>query len=145
MRASPLEIQARIVRPLVLGAWLRESMQAHRAVAVLLCDEAECARLSSARSKEIGTALLRPTYGALAWRYERNVTDGRQLELFSPNQDAELRLRWSLFAIDYVRRRRGAQVQRWVLEATVGLPGGADPTTAANLLLSDALYGSLFW
>ncbi|MEP7300151.1 MAG: hypothetical protein ABI699_01375 [Caldimonas sp.] len=146
MRASPLEIEARVVRPSVLSAWLRESMAVHLAVAVLLCDDAECARLNAARASGVRTEPLRMTYDALLWRYEREVTDGRQLELFCSDQDAELRRQWSLFATSYVCRRGRAEVQRWVLQATLGLPRGVDRTIAASLLLSDVLAISLrYW
>ena len=141
MNPSPLEIEASAVRAAVLNAWLHESIEAHRAVAVLLCDDAECDRLSCARARGVSTWPLGPTYDALARRYEREVTDGRQLELFSTDQDAALRRKWSLFAKGYLCGR--AQAQRWVLEASVGLPRGVGRLTAAGLLLRDALDISL--
>lgn len=139
MNPSPMEVQVRAARSAVLSVWVHDVLAAHRAVARLVCNDAECDRLASAIARGIDTDLLFPMYDALARAYESRVTDGRQLDLFHQDHDALLRHWWVSFARSYVMGRRSPQFHRWMLAATVGLRGGADSRKAACYLLREVL------
>jgi hypothetical protein len=137
---SPLEQVALGVRQNILDAWLYDALEAYEHAALLLGDDSEHLRIRAARQGLISTDLLEQSHAALMSRYVLQVSDGRQLCLFTDDHNDELRQRWCRFAIAFMRRR--PQRQRWVLQATVGL-GTVGRTHAANQLFQEVLDAPL--
>lgn len=143
MNLCPMEVVAVEARPAVLQAWVEDALRAYEQAAVLIGVEAETARLRRAREGLPNTRLLVPAHDVLVRRFTREVNDGRQQLLFATDQDEELRRIWCRFAVLYIRRPRQALVQRWVLQASVGLRGTVGPSDAADMLLAHVVDAPL--
>ena len=128
---SPMERIAAEVRQSILDAWFYDAVDAYEQAAELLGVTGERMRLRAARQGLVSTRLLEPIHDTLMMRYVEQISDGRQVCLFTEDHDSELRRRWSRFAVAFMRRR--PQRQRWVLQATVGL-GTAGRQESANQL-----------
>ena len=140
LRLSPMEGIAAEVRQTILDAWFYDAVEAYEHAAELLGVTGECMRLRAARQGLVSTRLLEPSHDALMKRYVEQVSDGRQVCLFTADHDGELHRRWSRFAVAFMRRR--PQRQRWVLQATVGL-GTAGRLESANQLFQHILDTAL--
>lgn len=143
LNLSPMQVVALDLRPAVLQTWVHDAVRAYERAAVLLGVEAETVRLRSAQDGIPSTQLLAPTHDVLLRRFSDEVNDGRQRLLFATDHDQELRRIWCRFAVDYMRRPGQALVQRWVLQASVGLAGAANRSDAANMLVMHVMDSPL--
>lgn len=139
---SPLREAVADLRTGLLQTWVLDAVEAYTQAALLVGHAGETQRLRQVRIGLLQTRLLVPAYEQLLARHGERIGEGRQLTLPWENHEEQLQRRWCTLAIDFVRnteRTTGrARVQRWVLQASIGLAGPVDRQTAADLLLAAA-------
>lgn len=135
---SPLREAVAELRAGILQTWVHDAIEAYTHAALLIGQAAETQRLRQARLGLLHTHLLVPAYETLLARHGDCIGEGRQLTLPWESHEQMLRRQWSALAIDFVRDAGRAQVQRWVLQASIGLAGPVDRQTAADLLTAAA-------
>jgi hypothetical protein len=139
---SPLREAVAGLRAGLLQTWVLDAVDAYTHAALLLGHAGETQRLRQARIGLLQTRLLVPAYEQLLARHGDRIGEGRQLILPWESHDEQLQRQWCTLVIDFVRHTERcagrAQVQRWVLQASIGLAGPVDRQTAADLLVAAA-------
>ena len=139
---SPLHDAVAGLRAGLLQTWVLDAVDAYTQAALLVGHPGETQRLRQARVGLLQTRLLVPAYERLLARHGERIGEGRQLILPWDDHEQLLQRHWCALVIDFVRnteRTTGrAQVQRWVLQASIGLAGPVDRQTAADLLVAAA-------
>lgn len=135
---SPLQEAVAELCPGILQTWVHDAVAAYEQAGLLLGVEGERRRLRRAHLVPQLTRPLRPAYDQLLARHAERIGEGRQLTLPWERHEDMLQREWVMLAVDFVRAPGQAQVQRLVLQGSVGLAGCLDRQTAANLLLAAA-------
>jgi hypothetical protein len=139
---SPLRKAVADLRAGLLQTWVLDAVQAYSQAALLIGHHGDTQRLRQARIGLLQTRLLVPAYEQLLARHAERIGEGRQLILPWESHEEQLQRHWCTLVIDFVRNTERhaerAQVQRWVLQASIGLAGPVDRQTAADLLLAAA-------
>ena len=130
-------------RDSILASWVSTAAWAYKDAATLLGMDVERSHVVQAMEGYVSTELLRPSYMALARRYQSEVNHGMQPDVFVDDHEGKFRQDWVAFALNYLRREGRAQALRWVLQASIGLGNGVSPSSAANLLLGYILDSPL--
>lgn len=136
---SPLREAVSSLRPGILQTWVHDAIEAYAQGALLLGHGGELSRLRQARVGLLQTRMLVPAYEALLNVHAARIGEGRQLTLPWERHEDLLQRQWCSLAIDFVRGAGRAQVQRWVLQASIGLAGPVDRQSAADLLAAAAI------
>lgn len=126
-------------RGAVISTWFAEARDAYLAACRLLAlRPPDWERVREATPAAIWLDNLSPAYMDLAHRVEQELYSGDQPSLFDADFESRLARRWSFFAVNLMRDIDVTDLQRLVLQATVGLEGGLDRTAAARAI-ADAL------
>lgn len=139
LAASPLREAVADLCPGVLQTWVRDAIEAYAQASLLLGHPGETDRLRRARLGQLQTRMLMPAYEVLLDRHAQRIGEGRQLTLPWERHEDLLRRQWCDLAISFVREPGRAQVQRWVLQASVGLASAVDRQTASDMLAGAAV------
>ena len=131
---SPLREAIADLWPGILQTWVRDAIEAYAQASLLMGHPGETDRLRRARLGQLQTRMLLPAYEALLDRYAQHIGEGRQLTLPWERHEDMLRRQWCDVAIGFVREPGRAQVQRWVLQASIGLASAVDRQTASAML-----------
>ena len=136
---SPLREAVASLRTGLLQTWVHDSIEAYSQAALLLGHPGEIQRLRQSSVGLLHTRMLEPAYEALLDVHAARVGEGRQLILPWERHEDFLQRQWCRVAFGFVRNSGRARVQRWVLQASVGLSGPVDRQTAAELLTAAAV------
>lgn len=121
------------MRGAVLSSWFAEARLAYlEASRLLALRPADWEAVRRATPASVWLNNLSPAYAELALRVEQELHTGDQLALFDADLESRLAQRWSFFAVNLMREEEVVDLQRLILQATVGLQGGIDRTAAAR-------------